>query len=150
MSQRPDIITTKKVVNPKGPLEEQAGFYCSTCKALFNSYNALLDHTMSRVHLRNLGERNTDGDVDGSKPVPARTAAAMDRIAEASVTVEAVRARLEVLRKKRQIQSRLAQMDPQDRLKARLQAAEQAEALSRQQKRAAKKEAARRRKQSED
>lgn len=44
-----------QLLNPTKSLEAQGGFHCSICSATFKSYEILLDHQNSKVHLQNIG-----------------------------------------------------------------------------------------------
>lgn len=44
-----------QLLNPAKSLDSQGGFHCSVCSATFKSYEILLDHQNSKIHLQNIG-----------------------------------------------------------------------------------------------
>lgn len=54
MSKTSGNVGKVQLVNATAPSSTRAGFHCATCDATFASYDVYLDHTHSRVHIRNV------------------------------------------------------------------------------------------------
>jgi len=105
MDSRPKpeaLLNRVQIVNPSGPSDKGSAFKCEICDASFKSYDILLDHKNSKVHLKKAGIE---------KSALLKTASA-----------GSIKSKLELLKKKQEI-SKLPSVRPEEVLKSRLEQA---------------------------
>lgn len=95
-----------QLLNPTKSLAQQGAFHCEACSASFKSYDSLLDHQNSKVHLSNTGFKK-------------------DALTQAS-SISSVKAKLEVLKKAKELAA-LPKPSPEQAMEIRLKKAALAE-----------------------